>query len=442
MTAPRARGASIELRRLAMAYGGVRVLRDVDLRVEAGEFVTFLGPSGSGKTTTLNLIAGFLQPVQGEILLDGRDLTRIPAYQRGIGVVFQSYALFPHMTVAENIAYPLQQRRPRPGREAIARRVDAVLDLVQMRAYADRRPDQLSGGQQQRVALARAVVFEPQLLLLDEPLGALDKRLRESLQGELRRIHRELGVTVVFVTHDQDEALSLSDRIVLFHDGAIEQVGTPEEIYDRPRTAFAAGFLGDSNLFEGRLERGVFSGAAGRFAALPGAPDGPATLMVRPEHVRHRDPLDGASVDVLVIGGGITGAGVALDAAARGLRVALVEQGDFASGTSSRSSKMIHGGFRYLQTGDVALVRESLRERHRLQRNAPHLVGLLPFMIPLFLKGGLINPRLSRALRRPTCLRSRPGASAAPTCSTTCAPTTPASRWPCSPPRPSAARGC
>ncbi|GAP38860.1 putrescine transport ATP-binding protein PotA [Piscinibacter sakaiensis] len=269
-----------------MAYGGVRVLRDVDLRVEAGEFVTFLGPSGSGKTTTLNLIAGFLQPVQGEILLDGRDLTRIPAYQRGIGVVFQSYALFPHMTVAENIAYPLQQRRPRPGREAIARRVDAVLDLVQMRAYADRRPDQLSGGQQQRVALARAVVFEPQLLLLDEPLGALDKRLRESLQGELRRIHRELGVTVVFVTHDQDEALSLSDRIVLFHDGAIEQVGTPEEIYDRPRTAFAAGFLGDSNLFEGRLERGVFSGAAGRFAALPGAPDGPATLMVRPEHVR------------------------------------------------------------------------------------------------------------------------------------------------------------
>jgi putative spermidine/putrescine transport system ATP-binding protein len=189
------------------------------------------------------------------------------------------------MTVAENIAYPLQQRRPRPDRATIDRRVQEVLELVQMREFAGRRPDQLSGGQQQRVALARAVVFEPQLLLLDEPLGALDKRLRESLQGELRRIHRELGVTVVFVTHDQDEALSLSDRIVLFHDGAIEQVGTPEEIYDRPRTGFAATFLGDSNLFDGHVAQGRFAGPAGRFAPLSGQPDGPLTLMVRPEHV-------------------------------------------------------------------------------------------------------------------------------------------------------------
>ncbi|NYT76932.1 ABC transporter ATP-binding protein [Alcaligenaceae bacterium] len=279
------KGAAVHLRNLAKTYGKLTVLRDIDLSIEPGEFITFLGPSGSGKTTTLNLIAGFLQPDKGEILLDGKDLTWIPAYKRGIGVVFQSYALFPHMTVAENIAYPLLQRRPRPDRAYIADRVNAVLDLVHMREYADRRPDQLSGGQQQRVALARAVVFEPQLLLLDEPLGALDKRLRESLQLELRRLHRELGVTIIFVTHDQDEAMTLSDRIAVFRDGAIEQIGTPEELYNYPASEFVATFLGDSNIFSGSLENGHMECSDGRFVVLPGESNGPIKLMIRPEDV-------------------------------------------------------------------------------------------------------------------------------------------------------------
>ena len=281
-------GAAIRLRGLGKSYNSLQVLHDVNLDIAPGEFVTLLGPSGSGKTTTLNLIAGFLDPDHGEILLDDRDLTAIPAYKRGIGVVFQNYALFPHMSVADNIAYPLEQRRPSMAKETIARRVDQVLKLVHMSEYADRRPDQLSGGQQQRVALARAVVFEPKLLLLDEPLGALDKRLRESLQMELRRIHRELGVTIIFVTHDQDEALTLSDRIVVFRQGAIEQIGTPEQLYGHPRTEFAATFLGESNIFDGTLAQGRFVCPDGHFAPLPVQEhsDGPLKLMVRPENVR------------------------------------------------------------------------------------------------------------------------------------------------------------
>ena len=278
-------GAAIRLRGLGKSYKSIQVLHNVNLDILPGEFVTLLGPSGSGKTTTLNLIAGFLDPDHGEILLDDKDLTAIPAYKRGIGVVFQNYALFPHMSVAANIAYPLEQRKPSMARDAIMTRVDQVLKLVHMSEYADRRPDQLSGGQQQRVALARAVVFEPKLLLLDEPLGALDKRLRESLQMELRRIHRELGVTIIFVTHDQDEALTLSDRIVVFRQGAIEQIGTPEELYGHPRTEFAATFLGDSNIFDGTLAQGRFVCTDGHFSPLSGQPDGPLKLMVRPENV-------------------------------------------------------------------------------------------------------------------------------------------------------------
>ncbi|MBH1963023.1 MAG: ABC transporter ATP-binding protein [Comamonadaceae bacterium] len=278
-------GAAIRLRGLGKSYKSLQVLRDVNLDIAPGEFVTLLGPSGSGKTTTLNLIAGFLAPDHGQIFLDDKDLTAIPAYKRGIGVVFQNYALFPHMTVAENIAYPLQQRKPRMSRDTISSRVAQVLKLVHMGDYAERRTDQLSGGQQQRVALARAVVFEPKLLLLDEPLGALDKRLRESLQMELRRIHRELGVTIIFVTHDQDEALTLSDRIVVFRQGSIEQIGTPEELYDHPRTEFAATFLGDSNIFEGTLAQGRFNCADGHFAPIADQADRPIKLMVRPEKV-------------------------------------------------------------------------------------------------------------------------------------------------------------
>jgi putative spermidine/putrescine transport system ATP-binding protein len=281
----RGSGASLELRGLGKHYGAHQVLRDVDLDVAAGEFVTLLGPSGSGKTTTLNLIAGFVEPTRGSIRLDGEDLAGVPPNRRGIGVVFQSYALFPHMTVRDNVAFPLQQRRPRLDGPTIDRRVREALALVHMESYAQRMPDQLSGGQQQRVALARAVVFEPKLLLLDEPLGALDKRLREALQLELRRIHRELGVTIVFVTHDQDEALTLSDRIVVFREGAIEQIGAPRELYQRPRTEFVATFLGDSNVLEGAAagSRVMVQGHAIR--AEREVPDGAAKVMVRPENV-------------------------------------------------------------------------------------------------------------------------------------------------------------
>lgn len=286
MTKASTNGAALVLSDLVKTYGSVTVVRDVSLTVTPGEFVTFLGPSGSGKTTTLNLIAGFTSTTSGHIALDGRDLGNVPAHQRGIGVVFQSYALFPHMSVRQNIAYPLEQRRPRVARPMIEGQVRRVLELVEMAGYADRRPDQLSGGQQQRVALARAVVFEPKLLLLDEPLGALDKRLRESLQLELRRIHRELGVTIIFVTHDQDEAMTLSDRVVVFNEGRIEQVGTPQELYGQPATEFVARFLGDSNIFRGRAEgRRLDCGPVS--VHLPSTvPAGPLAAMVRPEKVR------------------------------------------------------------------------------------------------------------------------------------------------------------
>jgi putative spermidine/putrescine transport system ATP-binding protein len=281
----RQKGASLELRGLSKRYGAHDALRQVDLDVGPGEFVTLLGPSGSGKTTTLNLIAGFVEPSSGSIRLDGRDLTGVPPNRRGIGVVFQSYALFPHMTVRQNVAFPLLQRRPRPSAVMVEQQVAQALELVHMEAFGDRIPDQLSGGQQQRVALARAVVFEPQLLLLDEPLGALDKRLREALQFELRRIHRELGVTIVFVTHDQDEALTLSDRIVVFRDGAIEQIGSPEDLYQRPQTEFVATFLGDSNVLDGQGEGGRLRVGETEIRAQDAIVAGAVKAMVRPEKI-------------------------------------------------------------------------------------------------------------------------------------------------------------
>ncbi|WP_415183198.1 ABC transporter ATP-binding protein [Phaeovulum sp.] len=300
MAADTAKGARLELRDLGKSYGGLKVLADVNLSVTPGEFITFLGPSGSGKTTTLNLIAGFADPDDGGVMqLDGRDLGAVPAHKRDIGVVFQNYALFPHKTVRENIAFPLRQRRPRPDKATIDRRVNEVLKLVHLEAYGDRRPHQLSGGQQQRVALARAVVFEPKLLLLDEPLGALDKRLREALQMELRRIHRELGVTIIFVTHDQDEALTLSDRIVVFREGAVEQIGTPEQLYNNPGSEFVATFLGDSNIFACTVRGGVVtaSEAGGRYAPLPGEADGAVKIMARPERIRVLPADPGTEID-------------------------------------------------------------------------------------------------------------------------------------------------
>ena len=259
----------------------------VSLDIADGEFITLLGPSGSGKTTTLSMIAGFTTVTSGQIFLGGKDISRLKPYRRNLGVVFQHYALFPHMSVRENIAYPLQQRKF--SRREIAQKVGDVLDLVSLAPYADRLPRQLSGGQQQRVALARAVVYQPGALLLDEPLGALDKKLRDSLQRQIARMHQELGMTFIFVTHDQEEALTLSDRIAVFNDGVVEQVGAPDELYEQPTTLFVAEFLGESNVFRGEVDpSGHFRGAlfgtgVDVSAAHPGRD---AALVVRPERVR------------------------------------------------------------------------------------------------------------------------------------------------------------
>jgi putative spermidine/putrescine transport system ATP-binding protein len=245
--APEGGGTRIVLDTVVKDFGGGPAVDGIGLTIEPGEFMTFLGPSGSGKTTTLNLIAGFETLTSGTITLDERDVSTLPPHKRDLGMLFQSYALFPHMTVEQNVAYPLRQRKV-PKAET-ARRVAEVLDLVQLVGRGSDYPRQLSGGQQQRVALARAIVFQPKALLLDEPLGALDRNLRAALQAEIRRIHREVGATFVFVTHDQEEAMNLSDRIALFNNGRIEQIGTPEELYGRPETLFAARFFGDSNVF-------------------------------------------------------------------------------------------------------------------------------------------------------------------------------------------------
>jgi putative spermidine/putrescine transport system ATP-binding protein len=238
---------------IGKTYDGIsRVVDRLDLDVERGEFLTLLGPSGSGKTTTLMMLAGFEAPTEGEILLENKPLSRLPPYRRAIGMVFQNYALFPHMTVAENIAFPLSVRRV--SADEIARRVARALDMVQLPDLRARRPAQLSGGQQQRVAVARALVFEPKLVLMDEPLGALDKQLREQMQLEVRRLHERLGVTMIYVTHDQHEALTMSDRIAVFHRGRVQQLDRPERIYEHPANAFVARFIGENNRLDGRVE--------------------------------------------------------------------------------------------------------------------------------------------------------------------------------------------
>ncbi|MCA0059980.1 MULTISPECIES: ABC transporter ATP-binding protein [unclassified Mesorhizobium] len=243
------RGAAIDLESVSKAYGSFKALDGVSLRIEPGEFMTLLGPSGSGKTTTLNVIAGFTDLTSGKLLVGEKSVVGVPAHKRNIGVVFQHYALFPHMTVGRNVAYPLKLRGV-TGAER-ERRVRHALDMVKMADFAHRFPNELSGGQQQRVALARAIVFDPPLLLMDEPLGALDKKLREWLQLEIKRIHRELGTTFVYVTHDQEEALVLSDRIAVFNRGGIEQIGTGRELYDEPATLFVGKFIGDSTVLRG-----------------------------------------------------------------------------------------------------------------------------------------------------------------------------------------------
>jgi putative spermidine/putrescine transport system ATP-binding protein len=281
-------GAALKLRGLTKSYGPERVVDDVSLDVRPGEFLTLLGPSGSGKTTTLNLVAGFVRPDAGEISIDGATVSKLPPHRRDIGVVFQHYALFPHMTVAENVAFSLRERKVR--RADALRRAGEALELVQLGALASRYPSQLSGGQQQRVAVARAVVFEPRLLLMDEPLGALDRKLRETLQVELRRLHRELGITFVYVTHDQDEAMGLSGRIAVFRRGRVEQLGTPDELYERPESRFVAEFLGESNVFCGTVRGSSAVETPSGLIAITsagGLGDGdPCAVVVRPEAMR------------------------------------------------------------------------------------------------------------------------------------------------------------
>jgi len=246
------RGAKIQLRNLTKRFGAQAAVEGISLEVPAGAFVSLLGPSGSGKTTTLNLIAGFLTADAGDILFDDRSVADVPPHHRDIGMVFQSYALFPHLTVADNVAFPLRMRT-RLAKTEIARRVEETLALVQMESYGARHPRQLSGGQQQRVAMARALVSHPRLLLMDEPLGALDKKLREQMQFEIKRIHRSVGTTFIYVTHDQSEALTMSDVVVLMHGGRIAQTGAPRELYTEPASVFVADFIGDSNLLAGRV---------------------------------------------------------------------------------------------------------------------------------------------------------------------------------------------
>lgn len=284
--------AMIELQGVAKRYGDVLALQRTDLSIAKGEFVTLLGPSGSGKTTLLNLIAGMIKPSAGRIVIDGRDATTLPTNQRGLGMVFQNYALMPHMSVFENIAFPLQVRRL-PKAE-IKLKVQQALDLIQLGHVADRRPRELSGGQQQRISLARCIVYNPALILMDEPLGALDKKLREQMQLEIKRLHAELGITMLYVTHDQDEALTMSDRIVLMNGGRIEQQGTPDALYFKPETVFSADFIGSSNLLPGTIEIDAAGGyglntALGHFPApAPATPmkaGDPAVLLVRPENM-------------------------------------------------------------------------------------------------------------------------------------------------------------
>jgi putative spermidine/putrescine transport system ATP-binding protein len=306
----------LEILSLSKRYGQHVAIDSVSVNVEQGQFVTLLGPSGSGKTTLLMSVAGFTAPDAGRVMLRGVDITPLPPDRRDFGMVFQGYALFPHMSVAENVGFPLRVRKI-PGEEA-ARKVRDILDMVRLGELRDRLPSQLSGGQQQRVALARALVFKPSLLLLDEPLSALDKSLRADVQWELRSLHRQLGMTFLYVTHDQEEALSMSDTIVVMRDGRVEQSGAPSELYRRPATRFVASFLGDSNFFTGKVcaDEGRYTSIelAGRKITTTErldrhAIDGMATLAVRSEFLSignsensGMNSIEGTIVDVKYLG--------------------------------------------------------------------------------------------------------------------------------------------
>lgn len=294
---------------LKKVFGTFTALQNVDLDIKKGEFVTFLGPSGSGKTTTLMIIAGFEKATEGKLMIEGQSISDLAPQDRNIGIVFQNYALFPHKTALDNVYFPLQMRKVK--RAEGLRKAQEMLELVGLKGFEQRHPKEMSGGQQQRVALARALVFEPDLLLLDEPLGALDKNLRESMQIEIKRIQKTLGVTTIFVTHDQTEAMSMSDRIVVFSNGKIEQAGAPLEIYHKPQTRFVADFIGESNLIPARIIdtaarradsplMGPMTYGDSAIKDLSAGQD--VTLVLRPEHIKlSRQPIEGQFHAAMVI---------------------------------------------------------------------------------------------------------------------------------------------
>jgi putative spermidine/putrescine transport system ATP-binding protein len=317
--------AAVSLRGLRKRFGTVDAVSGVDLDIADGEFFALLGPSGSGKTTILRIVAGFEQPTAGTVLLGGRDVTRVAPFDRDVNTVFQDYALFPHMTVAQNVGYGLRVKGI--GKAPRQRRVAEALAMIRLDEFGDRKPAQLSGGQRQRVALARALVNRPRVLLLDEPLGALDLKLRQDMQLELKRIQREVGITFVCVTHDQEEALTMSDRIAVMNDGRIEQVGTPADVYERPDSAFVAGFVGTSNLLTGAAAQAVL-GRDGVFSIRPEK----ITLSRpsdRPEALPGQARANGRVVEVIYVGP-VTRFVVALDAGVRLVVAAQNEQTTFA----------------------------------------------------------------------------------------------------------------
>ncbi|MCZ4354767.1 ABC transporter ATP-binding protein [Roseovarius aestuarii] len=291
----------LKLENVRKSYGAVDAARDINLDVAEGEFLTFLGPSGSGKTTTLMMVAGFTQPTDGKIALEGKPLDPIPVWKRDIGMVFQHYALFPHMSVAQNVAFPLEMRAV--AKADRRKRVDEAMDMVGLAGFGARLPKELSGGQQQRVALARAMVFKPRLLLMDEPLGALDKKLREHMQLEIMHLHKNMGTTVLYVTHDQEEALVMSDRIAVFQNGRIEQIGSPLALYEAPETKFVADFIGETNFIAGRVETANNSTARvrGMGGQLAGALDNgtAAVLAIRPERLHLHSANTGGHDNIL-----------------------------------------------------------------------------------------------------------------------------------------------
>jgi putative spermidine/putrescine transport system ATP-binding protein len=312
----------LSIRNASKTYGAVTALAEASLELGEGEFLTLLGPSGSGKTTLLMMVAGLVPPTSGEIWIDGRLATYAPPDKRDIGIVFQNYALFPHLTVAENIAFPLRMRRMPAAK--IATEVARALEIVQLPHVAKRLPRELSGGQQQRIALARCMVYQPSIILMDEPLGALDRQLRDKMQLEIKDLHARLGITVLYVTHDQEEAMAMSDRICLMNNGRIEQLGTPRELYFQPRSVFVAEFLGESNIIEARVAEGgdpALLDAGGltiRAHATGAAPGAAVKLVLRPEHLRLLEPGEAADnvaegrIKETVFVGGVTRCFVAL----------------------------------------------------------------------------------------------------------------------------------